>query len=339
MFKKAERKQAKLRLGLNGPSGSGKTWSALLIATGISKKRIAVIDTEKGSASLYSDRFDFDTVEIEPPFTHDKYVKAIEFAEKSGEYDLLIVDSFSHAWMGEGGTKDQKDILDLKPGSNHWTNWKKPKDNYNKLKNAILFSSLHMICTLRAKQSYEQITDDSGRKKIEKLGMDPQTEPGAEYDFTTVFDLTMSHHATVSKDRTGLFDGVLAIPTLETGKLIYDWLMSGKEVWVFGQKQLAEIKTICEGVKWTGVMMREESKRMFGGRNETQLDEKEFGQLCHSIGLKGLQTMNANLDNKVVELKNLPQQANNPEIREAMKEFDEAVNALPPMPTGSGVVK
>jgi len=51
MFKKAERKQAKLRLALAGPSGSGKTFSALLMAKGLGG-RIAVVDTEHGSASL-----------------------------------------------------------------------------------------------------------------------------------------------------------------------------------------------------------------------------------------------------------------------------------------------
>ena len=124
LFKKAERKQSKLRLGLNGPSGSGKTYSALLIAKGLGSK-IAVADTEKGSASLYSDLFQFDTLEISPPFTPEKYIQAIEAAEKE-KYDVLIIDSFSHAWMGEGGVLEQKALLDQNPKSNQFANWKKP---------------------------------------------------------------------------------------------------------------------------------------------------------------------------------------------------------------------
>ncbi|MGY8832331.1 MAG: AAA family ATPase, partial [Pseudomonadales bacterium] len=85
MFKKAERKQAKLRLALAGPSGAGKTYSALLIAKGIGGK-IAVLDTEKGSASLYSDLVDFDVVDLTAPFTPERYIEVIAAAEAAG-YD------------------------------------------------------------------------------------------------------------------------------------------------------------------------------------------------------------------------------------------------------------
>ena len=54
-FRKAERKKAKLRLGIVGPAGSGKTYSSLLIAAGLGG-RIALIDTENGSGDLYAGR-------------------------------------------------------------------------------------------------------------------------------------------------------------------------------------------------------------------------------------------------------------------------------------------
>src|SRR5574343_526040 len=108
-FKKAERKQVKLKLGISGPSGSGKTFSALLVAKGLLKNKpnakIALIDTENKSASLYADTKNmpsFDTLEIEPPYTVDKYIDAMEAAIKE-KYDLLIIDSVSHVWSGEGG--------------------------------------------------------------------------------------------------------------------------------------------------------------------------------------------------------------------------------------------
>lgn len=279
LFKKAERKQAKLRLGLNGPSGSGKTYSALRIAVGISKKRIAVIDTEKGSASLYSDKFDFDTLELEPPFTHEKYIHAIEAAEKSGNYDLVLIDSLSHAWMGEGGVLDQKAILDQKSGSNQYANWKKPKENYTKLKNAIIFSTLHVICTLRAKQAYEQVQDENGRKKIEKMGMEPQTEPGAEYELTTVLDIAMNHYATASKDRTGLFDGKIFLPTEKTGEQIYEWLMSGKAVWTLSPYNMAMIKAAAETANLDGMKVLS----LAGKKLELMSSEEEYNALLQKI--------------------------------------------------------
>ena len=101
MFKKAERKQAKLRLALSGPSGSGKTTGALLIAKGIGGK-IAVLDTERGSASLYADLVDFDVVELSPPYTPKRYIEIIHAAEKEG-YTTLILDSITHEWNGQGG--------------------------------------------------------------------------------------------------------------------------------------------------------------------------------------------------------------------------------------------
>src|SRR5512139_2870939 len=101
-FKKAERTQATLKIALTGPSGSGKTFSGLIIAAAIGKK-IAVVDSENKSASLYADMdkgalagIAFDVLDIEPPYTVAKYVAAIEAAEKAG-YDVLLVDSISHA--------------------------------------------------------------------------------------------------------------------------------------------------------------------------------------------------------------------------------------------------
>lgn len=246
-FVKAERKQSKLRLGLSGPSGSGKTYSALLMARGLGKK-VAVVDTEKGSASLYSHLFNFDVSNLSPPFLPENYIREIADAEKNG-YDVLIIDSISHAWMGEGGVREQKDTLDQNPRSNQWTNWKKPKEAFSRLKNKIIFSSIHIICGLRAKQAYEQTVDETGRKKIEKMGLEPQIEPGFEYELTTIFDMQMNHHAMTTKDRTGLFDNKIFIPTEETGRQFLEWLNSGKPSRneLFRQlKSLAQEKNMTE---------------------------------------------------------------------------------------------
>ena len=100
-FTKATRQKARLRLALTGPSGSGKTWGALLLALGLGGK-IAVVDTERESASLYSHLADFDTLNLSAPFTPERYIEAIKAAEEAG-YDTLIVDSITHEWSGVGG--------------------------------------------------------------------------------------------------------------------------------------------------------------------------------------------------------------------------------------------
>lgn len=226
-FVKAQRKRVKLRIGVSGPSGSGKTLSSLYIANGIGKK-IVLIDTENGSGSLYADKvdFDYDTAEITPPFSPEKYVQVIEQAEKAG-YDVIIIDSFTHAWAGEGGTLDKKAVLDAR-GGNQYANWKAPKQDFTKLKNAILHSSAHIICTLRSKQAYEMV-DDNGKKKPQKMGLDPISEPGIEYEFTVVFDMAMNHTALASKDRTDLFKDHAFVPKKETGEMILKWLDGGAE--------------------------------------------------------------------------------------------------------------
>jgi hypothetical protein len=119
-FEKAARKKAKLRLALTGPSGSGKTYGALQIAKGIGGK-IAVIDTEKGSASLYTHLAEFDVLELAPPFTPERFIEAVKAAEAGG-YSTLIIDSITHEWSGSGGCLELVDqVARAKFKGNSWT--------------------------------------------------------------------------------------------------------------------------------------------------------------------------------------------------------------------------
>lgn len=221
MFKKAQRKSIKLRLAITGPSGSGKTFSALMLAKGLGKK-IAVIDTENGSASLYSDKFEFDVVELTPPFTTEKYIDAINFAEKSG-YDILIIDSLSHAWAGEGGLLQVKESLDQR-GGNSFTNWASITKKQEAFKSSFLHSNIHIITTIRSKQEYIIEINEKGKQAPKKVGLAPVQREGIEYEFTIVFDIAMSHECVASKDRTNIFyDSIFKI-TEETGSSIKKWL-------------------------------------------------------------------------------------------------------------------
>ena len=228
-FAPATKKRAKLRLALSGPSGSGKTWSALRLASGLGGK-IAVIDTERGSASLYSDAFRFDVCEIEPPYTPERYIEAIHTAEAAG-YDVLVIDSLSHAWAGEGGILESVDARQSQ-GGNKFVAWGPATKSQNALINAILGSRCHLIATLRAKQEYAMEQDARGKQVIKKLGMAPVQRDGVEYEFGVVLDLTMDHRAgvvTAGKDRTRLFAGKEpAELTEEHGHALSAWLNSGE---------------------------------------------------------------------------------------------------------------
>ncbi|UIN53580.1 ATP-binding protein [Pseudomonas kribbensis] len=222
MFKKAERKQAKLRLALAGPSGSGKTFSALLLAQGLGG-RIAVIDTEHGSASLYADIADFDTLELHAPYSPERYVDAITAAEQAG-YNVLIIDSYSHEWTGSGGCLEANEKLaHQKFKGNTWAAWNETTPRHRRLTDKILTSSLHIICTMRSKTE----TVQGEGKKILKLGMKSEQRDGTDYEFTVVLDLTHDGHtAMASKDRTKLFEEPELI-TEETGRRLLAWLNSG----------------------------------------------------------------------------------------------------------------
>jgi len=210
-------------MAITGPSGSGKTLSALKLAAGLGKK-IAVIDTENGSASLYSDHAGFDVLELAPPFTTERYIEAIEAAEKSG-YDVLVIDSITHAWAGEGGLLEQKEQLDARGKGNSYTNWGLITKKHEAFKSAMLHSPLHIIATMRSKQDY-MLVDKNGKQVPQKVGMAPIQRDGMEYEFTLVFDVAMNHEAEASKDRTGLFAGSIHKISEETGRRIAQWLSS-----------------------------------------------------------------------------------------------------------------
>lgn len=221
-FKKAERKQAKLRLALAGPSGAGKTMSALRIAKGMGGK-IAVIDTERGSASLYSHVVDFDTLDLGPPYTPERYIDAIAAAEQAG-YDTLIIDSITHEWDGKGGCLEMNENLaNAKYKGNTWSAWNETTPRHRAFLDAIIQSKCHIIATMRSKTE----TVQGEGKKVMKLGMKVVQREGSEFEFTTVLDIVHdSHMATTSKDRTGLFADPHVI-TEDTGKRLLAWLNSG----------------------------------------------------------------------------------------------------------------
>lgn len=226
-FKKAVRRQQKLRLGIDGPSGCGKTMSALKIARGIvgPEGKIAVIDTENGSSELYSDLFDFDVEILRPPYEPERYIKLIREAEEFA--DIIIVDSASHEWMGTGGCLDIHSSI---PG-NAFAAWKSVTPRHNKFTDAILQCKTHIIVTLRSKQGYAQEQDENNKTKIKKLGLSPQQRDGWEYELTAVLSQDISNQAHGTKDRTQLFPiDKWFLPSEETGKMLSEWLGHGEEM-------------------------------------------------------------------------------------------------------------
>jgi len=225
MFKKAEKKQSKLRLLIGSPSGGGKTMSSLLIATGLSAK-ICMVDTERGSASLYADQINFDVSEMEN-YSVSEFIKNLDFAEKAG-YEVLILDSTTHIW--DEILEDNQRIMKAKPHLNTYTVWADGNSKYKKFIQAILGSEMHIICTVRMKTEYVMQDNGKGKQAPVKVGMGMEQRSGFDYEFTAVMEGTVDNVFTVTKDRTGLMQGrIIDKPGKDLGIELKVWLQTGAD--------------------------------------------------------------------------------------------------------------
>jgi len=225
-FKKATRANAWLRFGLVGPAGSGKTMTAQRVAHGLGG-RVAIIDTERGSASLYAGErgLAFDVLELET-YEAQKFIDAIKDAEEAG-YDVLIIDSLSHAWAGKGGILEFVDNAAKRSGGGSFAGWRDATPRHNQLVDAILGAKLHIICTLRSKVEHV-IETVNGKTQVRKVGLQPVQRDGLEYEFTVVGDVTQDHELIITKTRAAwLKDQIIREAGEDLGKQLAAWLSCG----------------------------------------------------------------------------------------------------------------
>lgn len=222
-FAKATKRDARLRLALCGPSGSGKTFSALRLAAGLGGS-IAVIDTERGSASKYADDFEFSTLHL-TDHSPRAYVQALRDAEAEG-FSVIIIDSLSHAWMGNGGALEMVDKAAAKSkSSNTFAAWRFVTPEHNALVDAMLASHCHVIATMRTKTEWILEENDRGKKEPRKIGTAPIQRDGVEYEFDVVGELRLDNTMVVAKTRFSALNGEVISPvTEELGRRFADWL-------------------------------------------------------------------------------------------------------------------
>lgn len=229
MFQKAVKYESKLKLAIAGPSGSGKTYSSLMLATHlVPNGKIAVVDTEHRSAAKYSDLFRFDVLNLAAPFHPDRFIEAIQAAQQGG-YDVLIIDSLSHAWNGSGGLLELVDqIAKRLKTANTFIAWKEATPIQNRLVEAINATPLHLICTMRSKQEYvlEQVEQNGRTVNVpRKLGMAPIQRDGFEYEFDVYLDMDVDNNAIVAKTRCPALNGhVIHRPSAPLAQTLTDWL-------------------------------------------------------------------------------------------------------------------
>jgi hypothetical protein len=228
-LKKATKTQSRLRMAIFGPSGSGKTYSSLAIAKGLGGK-VAVIDTERGSASKYADKFDFDVIELDT-FAPQTYAEAIKFIESQG-YDVIVIDSLTHAWSGKGGALEQVDNAAKRSQSNNtYTAWRDVTPKHNEMIDAIVGCKAHVIATMRSKTEYVLEANERGRMQPKKLGLAPVQRDGMEYEFDVVGEMNMENELIISKSRCeALTNGVFAKPNGKVSDMLKVWLTDGAPI-------------------------------------------------------------------------------------------------------------
>ena len=258
--KKATKKQLKARIAITGQSGGGKTYTALILARALAGEggRVALIDTENRSASLYADLFDFDVVEFSPPFPPDKYEAGLRYLEGMN-YDVIVIDSITHEWTGTGGCLEMVDRA-TSGGGNKYTAWGPVTRQHNAFVNSMVWCSSHLIVTIRSKMDHALEKDDRGKNVVVKLGMQPIQRAGAEYEFDIVFEMQQDHSARFSKTRCPALDGrEFPLPGQEVADIILSWLDSGqadrvrliremKQAWISEAVELGIVVDLAQDV-------------------------------------------------------------------------------------------
>jgi len=242
-IRRAERKQARLRLAVCAASGGGKTWTSLELAFGIvdelldrkvlagtAEGKIGMIDTERRSGQLYAHLGAYDTIDLGPPYTVERYVGAMQALERAG-CAVIILDSISHAWAGAGGVLALLDRFEDRQRFSAFGSTVNPAQD--EFVDAMLRSPCHVIATMRSKTAWvledKQTRSGSTVKAPRRIGLAPVQRPGIEYEFTTLVDLdTDTHRASVVKNRCPVFqDWAPKVLTREHGRLLARWLLEG----------------------------------------------------------------------------------------------------------------
>lgn len=232
VIQKASRLKKYLKINISGVSGAGKTMGALLVAKGLvgSLDKVCVLDTENGSASLYASMGCFDTVKLEPPFTPQLFVNAINFVMSQKQYSCIVIDSISHEYEGQGG------LLEIVEGfGGQFSSWGKASPIHKAFLDSLLRSDIHIITTTRKKTDYSMETNDKGKLSPKKVGLKDVQKEGYEYELDLALDVDINHNASVSKTRlmdndgNSIFDSNIPFKlTDKIGEKIKSWNESGK---------------------------------------------------------------------------------------------------------------
>jgi hypothetical protein len=240
---KAKREKLHSAIAIIGASGSGKTLSALFVAYGMMKEKypdesedfiwskIGLADTEHKRALIYAEMEregvnigEFIHVDFDAPYSPARYKQAVKVLKEQGA-EVIIIDSLSHAWEGEGGLLD----MQQKAGGTFQA-WNKIKPDIQDFIRTLTQSNIHVIGTMRTKIDYVMEQSELGKTNIKKVGLKPIMKDDLEYEFQIVFQVDEEHNAKATKDNSGLFETRPSKLNAEDGAKIFNWLEKGLDV-------------------------------------------------------------------------------------------------------------
>ena len=288
-FVKGSRERARARIAIDGPPGAGKSVTALRFAACLGK-RIAVIDSERRSALLYhgmefdGEALEFDHMEL-TTFSPAEYTSAI--AQATG-YDVLVIDSLSHAWEGIDGVLELVDKLAVK--GNKFVGWTGVTPLHRRMVDAILSFPGHVVCTVRSKIDHVQEKDGDGKTVIRKVGMRPIQREGMEYEFTMYASMDEDHFIRVTKSRCSGMDGAVGHKPGKAFLLPFvGWLEKGTapaadvpRIAMVTDAQAASIRQLTLELGLSSLMAGAEFMRRFRVEHIHQLTGAQAGEI---IGL------------------------------------------------------
>ncbi len=294
-FKKASKENARLRMALTGISGSGKTYTALAVGSNLGGK-VAVIDTERGSASKYADIFDFDVLELDT-FSPENYIAAVRAAEDAG-YEVLIIDSLTHEWSGKGGILEIHD-KQTAVVKDSFRAWGKVTPQHNRVLDTILASKCHIIATIRSKSEYS-VNKNDGKTVIEKVGLAPVQRDGIEYEFDVLGDLDRNNNLSIVKTRCiALLDKTFQKAGKDVAKVLSEWLSpngnhvkqsSRDEIQVGILETCKALNTAKDSITWNKAKLNEYT-------------EEAYGAAFEEMGYEFLGKLSADLSDRLASLK------------------------------------
>lgn len=226
-FAPAEEAQTKARIALAGPAGGGKTYTALMLATNLADK-VAGIDSERGRMLEHKRRFKFDHI-APARFDPRDLVRLLALAAEHG-YGAVVIDSFSHYWIGTGGALEFVDQHENQRGGKFSAGWKEYRPIENRMWEALMGYPGHVIATMRVKTAYV-VDQVDGKSKPRKVGLKPEQREGVDYEFGIVGEISREHVLTITKSTCDdLIDAMIDRPGPDLAATIAEWCGHGKPI-------------------------------------------------------------------------------------------------------------